>query len=157
MLKKTVTYEDFNGVSQTEDVFFNLTKTELIEMAMDLPDGVSESVGNDPNNIDEDKAVSKLMETMGNKGILKFIKDLVLKSYGIKSEDGRRFMKVDENGKALSIEFSQTMAFEAIIDEFMSNDIAAANFVNGVIPSSLANKLPNTKKTTTKKLPASSK
>lgn len=157
MLKKVVNYEDFNGVNQTEECFFNLTKTELIEMAMDLPEGVSESVGDDPNNIDEDKAVGKLMETMGNKGVLKFIKDLVLKSYGVKSDDGRRFMKVDENGKPLSIEFSQTMAFEAIIDEFMSNDIAAANFVNGIIPSSVADKIPAAKKTGPKKLPASSK
>ena len=157
MLRKEVTFEDFNGVNQTEECFFNLTKTELIEMAMDLPEGVSESVGDDPNNIDEEKAVGKLMETMGNKGVLKFIKDLVLKSYGVKSADGRRFMKVDENGKPLSIEFSQTMAFETIIDEFMSNDIAAANFVNGVIPQSLADKMPAAKKPGPKKLPASSK
>lgn len=157
MLKKTVEYVDFNDEKQVEDCFFNLTKTELIEMAMDLPEGVSESVGDDPNNIDEDKAVSKLMETMGNKGVLKFIKDLVLKSYGVKSADGRRFMKVDENGKPLSIEFSQTMAFETIIDEFMSNDVAAASFVNGIIPSSVADKIPAAKKTGTKKLPASSK
>ena len=157
MLRKEVTFEDFNGVNQTEECFFNLTKTELIEMAMDLPEGVSESVGDDPNNIDEEKAVGKLMETMGNKGVLKFIKDLVLKSYGVKSADGRRFMKVDENGKPLSIEFSQTMAFETIIDEFMSNDIAAANFVNGIFPSSVADKIPATKKTGPKKLPASSK
>lgn len=157
MLKKIVNYEDFNGENQTEECFFNLTKTELIEMAMDLPEGISESVGDDPNKIDEEKAVGKLMETMGNKGILKFIKDLVLKSYGIKSADGRRFMKVDENGKPLSVEFSQTMAFEAIIDEFMSDDIAAANFVNGIIPSSIADKIPAAKKTGPKKLPASSK
>ena len=152
MLKKTVKYVDFDGNNQSEDLYFNLTKTELIEMAIDLPDDVSKSVGDDPNNIDEDKAVAKIMETLGNKGILKFIKDLVLKSYGVRSTDGKRFMKLDENGRPLSIEFSQTMAFEAILDEFLSDDIAAANFVNSVIPANVADKMP---KNGTAALPAS--
>ena len=145
MLKKTVNYVDFDGNNQVEDLYFNLTKTELIEMAIDLPDGVSDTVGTDPNNIDEDKAVSKIMETLGSKGILKFIKDLVLNSYGVRSADGKRFMKVDENGRPLSIEFSQTMAFEAILDEFLSDDVAAANFVNAVIPANVADKMPKGK------------
>lgn len=145
MLKKTVNYVDFDGNNQVEDLYFNLTKTELIEMAIDLPDGVSESVGTNPDEIDEDKAVAKIMETLGSKGILKFIKDLVLKSYGVRSADGKRFMKVDENGKSLSIEFSQTMAFEAILDEFLTDDIAAANFVNAVIPANVADKMPKGK------------
>lgn len=157
MLKKTVTYVDFNEENQVEDCYFNLTKTELMEMAMDLPEAISDSVGDDPSKMDEDKAVNKLMETLGSKGILNFIKELVLKSYGVKSEDGRRFIKVDENGKPLSVEFAQTMAFEAIMDEFMSNDLAASEFVNGVIPASLADKVSKPVKGGTKKLPASSK
>jgi hypothetical protein len=150
MLKKTINYEDFDGNKQVEDAYFNLTKTELIEMAIDLPDDVSNSVGTDPDKVDEEAAVAKIMETMGKKGILKFIKDLVLKSYGIKSEDGKRFIKEDENGKPLSREFSQTMAFEAIMEEFLSDDIAAAAFVNGVIPASAADKVPQLKATKTK-------
>lgn len=146
MLKKTVNYTDFNDEKVTEELYFNLTKSELIEIAMDLPDGVSNTIANNPENIDEEQAISKIMETLGNKGILRFIKDLVLKSYGIKSEDGRRFVKIDENGKPLSIEFSQTMAFEAILDEFMTDDIAAANFVNSIIPASVSEKMPNAKK-----------
>lgn len=152
MLKKTVNYVDFDGNNQSEELYFNLTKTELIEMAIDLPDGVSESVGKNPDEIDEEKAVSKLMETLGSKGILKFIKDLVLKSYGVRSADGKRFMKIDENGRSLSIEFSQTMAFEAILDEFLSDDVAAANFVNAVIPANVADKMPKSGKAA---LPAS--
>lgn len=144
MLKKTITYENFDGNSVTEDLYFNLTKSELIEIAIDLPDGMSDGIN--PENIDEEQAVSKIMETLGNKGILRFIKDLVLKSYGIKSADGRRFAKVDDNGKALSIEFSQTMAFETILDEFMTDDVAASNFVNSIIPAAIADKMPNVKK-----------
>ena len=142
MLKKTVNYVDFDGNNQVEELYFNLTKSELIEMAIDLPDSVTESVGDDPTKVDEDKAVSKIMESLGSKGIIKFIKDLVLKSYGVRSADGKRFMKIDENGKPLSIEFSQTMAFEAILDEFLDDDVAASNFVNAIIPANIADKMP---------------
>ena len=85
---------------------------------------------------------ASMRELLGGKGILKFIKDLVLKSYGVRSADGKRIMKVDETGRPLSIEFSQTMAFEAILDEFLSDDIAASNFVNAVIPANVADKMP---------------
>ena len=61
MLKKTVNYVDFDGNNQVEDLYFNLTKTELIEMAMDFPDGVSDSVGTNPDEIDENKSVAIIM------------------------------------------------------------------------------------------------
>lgn len=137
MLKKTVNYFDFDGNERTEDLYFNLTQTELVEMAMELPDGVSSSIGNDPSKIDEKAAAMKLMETLGNKGVLEFIKNLLLKSYGIKSEDGRRFEKSDE----ISREFSQTLAFDTILMELMSNDVEAANFVNNIIPSKIVDKI----------------
>lgn len=137
MLKKTVNYFDFDGNERTEDLYFNLTQTELVEMAMELPDGVTDSVGNDPAKIDEKAAALKLMETLGNKGVLEFIKNLLLKSYGIKSEDGRRFEKSEE----ISKEFSQTLAFDTILMELMSNDVEAANFVNNIIPSKLVDKI----------------
>lgn len=142
MLKKTITYNDFDGNERVEDAYFNLTKTELIDFALNLPDSVSDSVGNDPEKIDENQAAAKIIGSLGSKGILKFIKDLVLKSYGIRRDEGRRFEKSEQ----ISTEFSQTMAFEAIMDEFMSDDIAAANFVNAIIPASVADKMPNIKK-----------
>ena len=136
MIKKTVNYLDFDGNERTEVLYFNLTKTELVEIAMDLPDGLSETVGNDPTKIDETTAVSKVLESLGNKGVLEFIKKLVLKSYGIKSPDGRRFEKSEE----ISREFSQTLAFDNVIMELMSGDQAAVNFMNNLIPSDLINK-----------------
>ena len=99
MIKKTAKYVDFDGNERTEDCYFNLTQTELVEMAMDLPDGFSDSFGNDPSKIDQDAAAIKLIDTLGNKGILEFIKTLVLKAYGIKSADGRRFEKSEEISK----------------------------------------------------------
>lgn len=139
MHKQTITYIDFDGNERTEDAYFNLTKSEMIEFALDLPDGVSDTVDKDPANMDTDKAASKIASMLGKKGVFNFIKDLILKSYGIKKEDGRRFEKSEQ----IRTEFSQTMAFEAIMDEFMSNDVAAANFVKAVIPGKTADKMPS--------------
>ena len=143
MYKKTITYKDFDEKERIEDVYFNLTKTELIDFALELPDNVSDSIANESEGTDESKAITKVMSAFTSKSIFKFLKDLILKSYGVRKDEGRRFAKVDENGKPLSIEFAETMAFEAIMDEFMSDDKAAAEFVNMVIPQSIADKMPN--------------
>lgn len=138
MLTKTVKYKDFDGNERIENLQFHLSKVELIEMSLDLPDGVSEAIGNDPNNIDETAAM-RILETLGGKGVLDFIKKLLLKSYGIKSADGRSFEKSEE----LSRKFSQTLAFDELVMELMSNEELAANFVNSVIPADTADKMPN--------------
>lgn len=141
MIKKTVNYVDFDGNERTETHYFHLTQTELVEIAMELPEGLSESVGTDPTKIDEKIAVPKVLEALGGKGVLDFIKKLVLKSYGIKSEDGRRFEKSEQ----ISREFSQTLAFDKVIMELMTGDKAAVTFMNNLIPADMINKmsLPN--------------
>lgn len=143
MYKKTITYKDFEEKERIEDLYFNLTKSELIDFALDLPDNVSGSISGEAENIDETKAVTKIMSAFNSKSIFKFLKDLILKSYGVRKDEGRRFAKTDENGNPLYLEFAETMAFETILDEFMSDDMAAAEFVNAVIPSSIADKMPN--------------
>lgn len=137
MYKETIVYNDFDGNERTEDAYFNLTKTEMIEFAFELPDGVSDAVDKDVKDMDENKAASKIANMLGKKGIYYFMKDLILKSYGVRKEDGRRFEKSEQ----IRTEFSQTMAFEAMMDKFMSNDIAAANFVKAVIPANVADKI----------------
>lgn len=132
MLKKTITYKDYDGVERTEDHYFNLTQTELAEIALDLPDGISEIDVTESN----EKAAMKLIDKLGGKGVFKFIKDLMLKSYGIRV-DGRRF----EKSEKISTEFSQTLAFDTMFMELVSDDVAAANFVNAVIPAEAASKL----------------
>lgn len=143
MYKKSITYTDFDGKERIEDAYFNLTKTELIDFALELPDNISDSMASDSEGTDESKAITKVMSAFTSKSIFKFLKDLILKSYGVRKDEGRRFAKVDENGKPLSVEFAETMAFEAIMDEFLSDDKAAADFVNAVIPSNIADKMPN--------------
>lgn len=146
MLTKSVKYKDFDGNERIENLQFHLSKVELIEMSLDLPDEVSETIGNDPNNIDETAAM-RILETLGGKGILDFIKKLLLKSYGIKSADGRSFEKSEE----LSRKFSQTLAFDELIMELMSNEETAANFVNAIIPADAADKMPNVQAISTTK------
>ena len=142
MLTKTITYEDFDGNKVTETLQFNLTKTEAMEIAFALPDNIKSVVQTGPNDVTEEIA-KKILARMGDTKIFDFIKTVVLKAYGVKSDDGRSFIKKDENGKDLSIAFSQTMAYDAIISELMTADeTAAMNFVNALLPASLANAVP---------------
>ena len=133
MLKKTITYTDFNGTERTEDHYFNLGKVEAMELSMDMPDGVSEAIGADLDDNNE-AAAKRLVEKLGGKCILEYIKDLIRKSYGRKSEDGRRFIKKEEYTQ----EFFETPAYDALIIDLMTNDLAAANFVKGILPNDLA-------------------
>lgn len=126
MLKKTLTYKDFEDRDVTETCYFNLTKTELISMALGLPDV-------DTADVDVKTAGSELLRKLGGEGVFEFIKDLVKKSYGVKSSDGRRFIKTPE----LTEEFTQTLAYDNLVMELMSNDEAASEFVNGIIPTSV--------------------
>ena len=133
MIKKTVTYEDFNGVETTEDLYFNLNELELTELAADLPDDMIRSIGDNPT----EETAAKALSSLGTKGILEFVKNLLLKSYGVKSSDGRMFIK---NEKVLD-EFQYGGAFSAVVMELMTDDTAASNFINQIIPSKLAAKL----------------
>lgn len=143
MLKRTIKYKDFDGKDRVEDAYFNLTKSEMIEFALDLPENVSDTVKENPENMDVDTTALKLSDMLGKKGVYNFIKDLVLKSYGVRKDEGRRFAKVDDNGRPYSIEFSQTMAYETIMEEFRTNDIEAAKFIQALIPGDISDKMPN--------------
>lgn len=138
MLKKTVTYRDFDNNERTEDLYFNMTQMQLTEFAADLPDDVFD-VASEANgkNVDKIQMATRISEKLGAKGVIGFIKKLVLDSYGVKSEDGRRFIKNDK----LREEFEQTLVFDKFMSDLMSDDEAAANFVNSIIPPDLAAKV----------------
>lgn len=121
MFKKTVTYTDYNGVERKEDFFFNLNKAELMEMEMGTTGGYAEMI-------------QKIVDAKDAPSIIRIFKELVLKSYGVKSDDGKRFIKSQE----LSDAFSQTEAYSQIFMELATDDKAAAEFVNGVVPAELA-------------------
>ena len=120
MLKKTITYTDYNGSERTEDFYFNLTKAEIMEMELSTTGGLAEMI-------------QRIVATQDQPAIIKIFKDLVLKAYGVKSPDGKRFIKSTE----LSTEFSQTEAYSQLFMELATDADAAAKFVNGIIPGDI--------------------
>lgn len=118
MLKKTITYTDYNGVERTEDFYFNLSKAEAMEMQMGASGGLSEML-------------TKVIAAQDIPTIIKIFKDLVLKAYGEKSPDGKRFIKSEE----ISTAFAQTEAYSQLFMELATNEKEAANFVNGIVSS----------------------
>jgi hypothetical protein len=117
MLKKTITYTDYDGKERTEDFYFNLSKAEVAEMEMSTEGGFGTTL-------------QKIVEEKDPKRIIEIFKDLLLKSCGEKSPDGRRFIKSQEIRDA----FSQTEAYSELFMELATNADSAANFVNGIIP-----------------------
>ena len=132
MITRTIPYTDYNGIQRKEKFYFDLTQFEATEIAVELPDGIVEELSEDGTN--QQQTAIHLMEKLGRKGVMDFIKKIVLKSYGVKSTDGRRFIKSEE----LSTEFSQTPAFSAFMMKLMTDDKEASSFINGVIPAELA-------------------
>ena len=124
MLKKTITYNDYNGNERTEDFYFNLTKAEIMEMEMSTTGGLAEMI-------------TRIVAAQDQPAIIKIFKDLVLKAYGEKSADGKRFIKSEEIATA----FSQTEAYSILFMELATDADAAAKFVNGIVPADMSKQL----------------
>ena len=118
MLKKTMTFTDYNGVERTENFWFNLSKAEIMEMELGTEGGLAEMI-------------QKIVAAKDAPAIVKIFKDLILKSYGEKSADGKKFMKSPE----LSEAFSQTEAYSDLFMELATDSDKASEFVNGIIPN----------------------
>ena len=117
MITKEITYTDFNGNKRTEKFYFNLSKAEITEMELGETGGMSQKL-------------ERIVESQDNKEIVAIFKEIILKAYGEKSEDGRRFMKSKERAKA----FEETEAYSVLFMELVQNEDAAAAFINGIIP-----------------------
>lgn len=132
MIKKDIEFEDFDGVKQTESWYFHLSKSELIEMQMQL--------GYDLGTNDEGALQKKLAEISkeGNpRVIMSFFKDMLRRSVGVRSEDGKRFVKTD----MLADAFMQTNAYDAFFYELVTNAKSAAEFINGLVPKEIGEKV----------------
>lgn len=117
MLKKSITYTDFEGNERTEEFYFNLTKSEIIEMEMSEVGGMS-------------KMLERIVAEQNGKEIIATFKMLIGKSYGEKSPDGKRFIKNQE----LTDAFMQTGAYDELFMELVSDTDKATEFINGIIP-----------------------
>lgn len=130
MLKKTITYTDYNGVERTEDFYFNLTKAEIMEMEMSASGGLTE-------------VVKKVVAAQDSPAIIKIFKDLILAAYGEKSLDGKSFKKFKPDGTRYSDDFQATEAYSILFMELATDADAASKFMNGIIPADLAKEVNN--------------
>lgn len=119
MLKKKIKYKDFNGVEREETFMFNLTNAEITEMGVGLVGGGS-----------LEEYITKLSEEKDPMKIIDMFKKLINLSYGVKSDDGRRFMKSPE----LLKEFTETNAYSELFMELANDSKAATEFFDGIIP-----------------------
>lgn len=122
MIKERITFTDYNGVERTEDFYFNLTEAETMEMAALKDGGMVEYC-------------QRIIDSTNPTDLIAIFKDLILKSYGEKSLDGRRFVK----SKEISDAFSQTEAYSKLFMKLAADATAAAAFVNGIIPNKKTN------------------
>lgn len=121
MLKKVIKYTDYNGNEREETFYFALSKPELVEMELSINGGLSEYI-------------ERIMSAQDTRSLIALFKDLILKSYGEKSLDGKHFTKSEELSKA----FSETEAYTTLFMELVEDADTAANFVNGILPTEIA-------------------
>jgi hypothetical protein len=117
MLKKTIKYTDFDGNERTEDFYFNFTKAEVAELELSKEGGLI-------------KTIERITAAQNNREIVAIFKELILKAYGEKSPDGRRFVKNQE----LRDSFEQTEAYSELFIELSSDANIASEFLKGIIP-----------------------
>nr|DAM93533.1 MAG TPA: hypothetical protein [Caudoviricetes sp.] len=120
MLKKTYTYKDYNEVERTETFYFHFTEAEILDMEMSAEGGFAERV-------------QRIIDAKDQAALMRLIKKFVIDAYGVKSDDGKRFIKNDEVKTA----FLECPAFSDIFMDMVTNDELAAEFVNGVIPDTM--------------------
>lgn len=121
MYTKTITYTDYNGNERTEKFLFNLSKAEILEMELSTTGGFTEKL-------------QKIIDAQDIPTMTSVFKELLLKSYGEKSDDGRRFIKSAELSKA----FSETEAYSNFYMELVTNTDSAIELINGVVPAEVA-------------------
>lgn len=121
MLKKNIKYVDYDGNARAEDFYFNLNKAEIVELELGTTGGLT-------------KTLEKIVQEKDNKRIVEYFKAIILKAYGEKSADGRRFIKSQE----LRDSFEQTEAYDELFMELSSNAKAAADFISGIVPKESA-------------------
>jgi hypothetical protein len=120
VLKKTITYKDFNDEEVTEDFYFHLSKSELITIELSHQGGLAESL-------------RKIVASEDGKAIITEFSSIILGAYGQRSPDGRRFIKNQD----LRDEFATSQAYDALFVELVTDTDAAIAFINGIVPSGL--------------------
>lgn len=123
MIKKTISYTDFNGTTRNEDHYFHISQAEMAEMEMSTTGGLTEMI-------------KRIVTAQDMPAIMKVFKEFILKSYGVKSPDGRMFIKIDKDGHRLADDFAQTEAYNQLFMELIKDVDKASAFFNEIIESS---------------------
>ena len=117
MLAKKITYADYDGHKRTETFYFNLTKSEITELQLTYPGGYAEYI-------------EKVVESGDAPELMKMFKDIIRRSYGEKTDDGKRLVKSDELSRA----FMETLAYDELFMELCHDADYALKFVAGIMP-----------------------
>ena len=117
MYKKPIEYTDYNGVKRVEDFYFDLNKAEITEMELSQEGGMS-------------NLIKKITDAKDMPSLIKLFKDLILKAYGVKSDDGKYFIKDPE----LSKKFTFTPAYSILFMELATDESKATEFINSIVP-----------------------
>lgn len=117
MYVQNITYTDFDGNTRTDECRFHLSAAELTEMQESVPGGFK-------------AYLEKMVAEHDGPGIMNAFKMLLRKSYGVKSPDGKRFIKTDENWN----EFMESNAYDEFFMKLVTDEVAAKAFADGVMP-----------------------
>lgn len=128
MYRKVISYTDYDGNACQDECLFNLSKAELMEMNFSAEGGMH-------------KMLERIVKTNDTNKIIAVFKEIILKAYGEKSDDGKRFIKYDRDGHRLADDFAQTEAYSELFMELATDEAAATDFINGVIPKAMADEI----------------
>jgi len=125
MLKRQITYNDLDDRSVTEEYWFGLNKAELAEMELS---------GSNGSLTDYFKTI---VEAKDGRAMVNTFKEIILSTVGVRSEDGKRFVKTDE----IRENFELGGAYPELFMELVTDPDKAAEFFNGIMPKDLAEKV----------------
>ena len=128
MITKNITFEDLEGNQITQPFYFNVSKAELIKLQTKEKNGLDRKLRQIANNQDVN-------------GLITTINEFIEMSYGEKSADGQRFVKVASDGHKLGQDFIQTEAYNVLFMELATNADAAIDFITGILPAKVRNNI----------------
>ena len=124
MIKQDITYTNFEGEQETETLYFHLNKVELMEMQVSEKRGLAQYI-------------TDIQKAENNKEIFRLFKEIVLRAYGERSEDGKKFIK----NERLREEFEGSLAYEELMVKIVTEAVFASKFVNGIMPAGMADQI----------------
>ena len=124
MWKFTAEYEDWNGNPRKRELLFNLTVAEMYSLQNSVKGGI-------------ETYYQRILDEQDNVALYKRFEDLVKLTYGVKSDDGERFIKNDEVYNS----FKESAAYDVFMQYLLTTEDGAAKFINGIMPTKVKAKL----------------